>query len=77
MLAKLDRPQGSGQVREPVVLVVARGHGNLVAALRGVLGDLRGIEVIEDRRRDGRLLPRERRGGRPAGLVNPDSLASC
>ena len=77
MLATVDRPQVSRQVPEPVVLVVARGHGNLVAALRGVLGDLRGIEVIEDRRRDGQLLPRERRGGRPAGLVNPDSLAWC
>jgi hypothetical protein len=75
MLATQDRPQESGRVREPVVLVVARGHGNLVGALRAVLADLRGIAVIEDRRREGQLLPRERRGGRPTGLVDPDSLA--
>jgi len=45
--------------------VVARGHRDLVEELKALLGgDLTSIRVIEDRRRDQTILPREGREGR-------------
>ncbi len=45
--------------------VIARGHGDLLEALRAVLEDLGWPRLIEDRRREGLLLPREGREGKP------------
>ncbi len=46
-------------------LVVARGHRDLLEELRTILGDAIGlIRVIEDRRSDQTILPREDRQGR-------------
>lgn len=44
-------------------LVVARGHEDLLAELRRLVGDVGWVRVIEDRRQDQTLLPREGRSG--------------
>jgi hypothetical protein len=46
-------------------LVVARGHRNLYAELKELVGTGGQVEVIEDRRRDPTILPREGREGTP------------
>ncbi len=46
------------------LIVVARGERRLLARLRHVFRGA-GLEIIENRRRDPTLLPREGREGRP------------
>ena len=50
---------------QSVLLVVARGHRALYEQLKAVVGELGHVRVIEDRRRDSTLLPREGRQGAP------------
>ncbi len=55
----------SGDGGEPAYLVVARGHEDLLEELRSVVTDGLGwVKLIEDRRDDATLLPREGREGR-------------
>lgn len=49
---------------EPALVVVAQGQPGLLAEVARALGDVPGIRVIEDRRQDRTLLPREGRDGR-------------
>jgi hypothetical protein len=44
-------------------LIVARGHGELLDQLKEVVGDLGWVRLVEDRRRDETILPREGREG--------------
>jgi len=44
-------------------LIVARSHRNLLEQLKTLTGDLGWVRVIEDRRQDLTLLPREGREG--------------
>lgn len=52
-----DKPSGN------TFLVVARGHQDLLDQLKAVVGDVGWVRVIEDRRDDPTILPREGRGG--------------
>jgi response regulator RpfG family c-di-GMP phosphodiesterase len=55
---------GGGAAEEPAVFVVARGHQELLEQLKSLIGDdLRWVQVIEDRRGDPTILPREGREG--------------
>jgi hypothetical protein len=56
-------PHGSGG-DDAYFLIVARGHRNLLDQLQAVLGEMGWIRIIEDRRRDETLLPREGRAGK-------------
>lgn len=60
-------PEGSPPSIEEseIFLVVARGHTVLYEQLKAVVGELGHVRVIEDRRRDRTLLPREGREGAP------------
>jgi hypothetical protein len=53
-----------GAADETYFLIVGRGHRDLLEQVKGVLGDTGWVRVIEDRRRDATLLPREGRGGK-------------
>jgi hypothetical protein len=44
-------------------LIVAKGHGELLDQLKEVVGDLGWVRLVEDRRRDETILPREGRQG--------------
>ena len=48
---------------ENTFLIVARGHGELLDQLKEVVGDLGWVRLVEDRRRDETILPREGRQG--------------
>jgi len=48
---------------EQTFLVVARGHPDLLEELQRVVRDVGWVRVIEDRREDRTLLPREGREG--------------
>ena len=56
-------PPGSGS-DDAYFLIVARGHRELLSQLQSVLGEMGWIRIIEDRRRDETLLPREGREGK-------------
>lgn len=56
-------PVGAGEPGAPF-LVVARGHQDLLEELKSLLGETGRVRVIEDRRADPTLLPREGREGR-------------
>jgi hypothetical protein len=61
-----DAPPPRACERDQPFLVVARGHQDLLEELRAVLGDAMGpIQMIEDRRHDQTILPREGRQGTP------------
>ena len=70
-LGELDGPvtaSGSDAAAGPAAgentfLIVARGHGELLDQLKEVVGDLGWVRLVEDRRRDETLLPREGRQG--------------
>jgi hypothetical protein len=49
---------------DAALAVVAQGEPALLDAIRVALGPLPGLRIIEDRRRDRTLLPREGREGR-------------
>ncbi len=49
--------------RGQTFLVVARGHGDLLEQLKEVVGDLGWVRLVEDRRHDDTILPREGRAG--------------
>jgi hypothetical protein len=53
----------STQPGENTFLIVARGHDELLAQLQEVVGDLGWVRLVEDRRHDETLLPREGRQG--------------
>jgi hypothetical protein len=44
-------------------LIVAKGHGELLDQLKEVVGDLGWVRLVEDRRHDETILPREGRQG--------------
>jgi hypothetical protein len=44
-------------------LIVAKGHGELLDQLKEVVGDLGWVRLVEDRRKDETILPREGRQG--------------
>jgi hypothetical protein len=44
-------------------LIVAKGHGELLDQLKEVVGDLGWVRLVEDRRQDETILPREGRQG--------------
>lgn len=46
-------------------LIVARGHRDLFEQIQTLIGDMGWVRVIEDRRQDQTLLPREGREGTP------------
>ena len=48
------------------LLVVARGQGSLLEALRELVAELGWVDVIENRRDGPSLLPRPDRGDRPS-----------
>jgi hypothetical protein len=48
---------------ENTFLIVARGHGDLLDQLKEVVGDLGWVRLVEDRRQDETILPREGRQG--------------
>ncbi|HSB60604.1 MAG TPA: hypothetical protein VLI67_02720 [Vicinamibacteria bacterium] len=48
-------------------LIVARGHRDLLQEIEGLVGGMGWVRVIEDRRRDQNLLPREGREGASFG----------
>jgi hypothetical protein len=48
------------------LLVVARGQGSLLEALREFVAELGWVDVIEDRRQTASLLPRADREGKPS-----------
>lgn len=56
-------PVSASAADEAYFLIVARGHRNLLDQVQALLGDLGWIRVIEDRRRDPTILPREGREG--------------
>ena len=56
-----ESPDVSGG--EHTFLIVARGHGDLLDQLKEVVGDLGWVRLVEDRRRDETILPREGRQG--------------
>ena len=56
-------PSGSA-ADESYFLIVARGHRNLLGQVKALLGKMGWIRVIEDRRQDPTLLPREGREGK-------------
>ncbi len=59
------RPVPRGSDEESYFLIVARGHRNLLEQIKATVGDMGWVRVIEDRRRDQTLLPREGREGAP------------
>ncbi len=64
--ADQDAPPPQPAGIDQALLIVARGHRDLLEELRTILGDAIGpVRVIEDRRRDQTILPREGRQGRP------------
>lgn len=65
LLADVPPPAPQTSEEENVLLVVARGHRALYEQLKAVVGELGHVRVIEDRRRDRTLLPREGRQGSP------------
>jgi hypothetical protein len=52
-----------GSQEDRYFLIVARGHRDLLAQIQGLVGGMGWVRVIEDRRRDQNLLPREGREG--------------
>ncbi|HEV8307237.1 MAG TPA: hypothetical protein VGW35_06175 [Methylomirabilota bacterium] len=52
-------PSGGDQT----FLIVAKGHGDLLDQLKEVVGDLGWVRLVEDRRQDETILPREGRQG--------------
>lgn len=67
-LESLVNASGGGQSPgasggENTFLIVARGHGELLDQLKEVVGDLGWVRLVEDRRRDETILPREGRQG--------------
>lgn len=64
-LAKASGAEESPDVSggEHTFLIVARGHGDLLDQLKEVVGDLGWVRLVEDRRRDETILPREGRQG--------------
>lgn len=48
-------------------LIVARGHRDLFEQIQTLVGEMGWVRVIEDRRQDQTLLPREGREGTPFG----------
>ncbi len=65
------RPDASGATADAApaassdqtFLIVARGHGELLDQLKEVVGTLGWVRLVEDRRRDETILPREGREG--------------
>ena len=53
------------------LIVVAQGQQDLLRDLRAVFGGIGRTRIIEDRRRDRTLLPRERCFFGSAGVVHP------
>ena len=63
-----DGPSGTATAGEAskadrTFLIVARGHSDLLDQLKEVVGDLGWVRLMEDRRTDETLLPREGREG--------------
>jgi hypothetical protein len=59
-------PQPTGDASpagENTFLIVARGHEELLSQLKEVVGDLGWVRLVEDRRHDESILPREGRQG--------------
>jgi len=65
-MARRTAPQPAPSGKKPgdqTFLVVARGHQDLLDELKHVVGDVGWVRVIEDRRDDPTILPREGRQG--------------
>ncbi len=62
-IAKPPPGEPSPAAPEQTFLVVARGHQDLLEELQRMVRDVGWVRVIEDRREDRTLLPRERRKG--------------
>jgi hypothetical protein len=64
-------PEGEGRQGDPasptsrLLFIVARGHAELRSAIERVFRGRSGVEVLEDRRGDGCLLPRPEREPHP------------
>ena len=62
----LKAPAAESQSAVPpdkTFLIVAKGHGELLDQLKEVVGDLGWVRLVEDRRQDETILPREGRQG--------------
>ncbi len=62
----VERPAGAAPTpaaTDQTFLIVAKGHADLLDQLKEVVGDLGWVRLVEDRRRDESLLPREGRQG--------------
>jgi hypothetical protein len=62
-LAKLPEAEPTPPPGDQTFLIVAKGHTDLLAQLQGVVGDLGWVRLVEDRRADETILPREGRQG--------------
>jgi hypothetical protein len=62
MKAPAAEPQPSAPP-DRTFLIVAKGHGELLDQLKEVVGDLGWVRLVEDRRHDETILPREGRQG--------------
>lgn len=56
-------PGAEAPAGDKTFLIVARGHADLLDQLQEVVGDLGWVRLVEDRRHDETLLPREGRQG--------------
>jgi hypothetical protein len=64
--ALVEGPAADAQPTPPAdqtFLIVARGHDDLLDQLKELVGDLGWVRLVEDRRHDETLLPREGRQG--------------
>jgi len=64
-IRKGDLMAGSDPQNQRAILVVARGQGTLLEALRELCAELGWVDVIEDRRQGFSLLPRTDRQDTP------------
>lgn len=60
----METTDPAGRASGESFLVVARGHRDLLEQVKATVSDISWIRVIEDRRNERLLLPREGREGR-------------
>ena len=63
IVSKMPEEKPAAAAGDQTFLVVARGHQDLLDQVKGVVGDVWWVRVIEDRRDDPTILPREGREG--------------
>ena len=60
----METADPAGRRSDESFLVVAKGHGDLLEQVKATVADISWVRVIEDRRNERVLLPREGREGR-------------